>query len=240
MSEVPEVSKVNNEIRVGNRTKPTDILSQSEKLLKDDKIKEIRLTAVGSSIGDLIIAVELLKLSNPALSQQTIFSTIGPRSPKSKEKEKDKEKEKEEKPQKLYPHLEVVLSLGKIEPKEAPKISEEERKTLVETLDKQKEAFVKQRRFNAFRRRRNYRQRFNRRRRFASFARRNVNRYNNRNANGRNWSFNVNRRRMRPGGYNNRNNRRMFQKGPRRFNKANNPVNPASRNQSVNREQVKN
>ena len=52
-----------------------------------------------------------------------------------------------------------------------------------------------------------------------------------------------NKRRPRPG-YNNRNNRRVFQnnQGGRRFNnnKASNPVNPASRNPSANKEPAKN
>ena len=147
MSEATEVkvqenqSKPNNEIRVGNRSKPKELIAQCEKLLKEDKLKEIHLTAVGNSIGDLIIAVEILKSSNPGLFQQSIFSTIGPRSPKNPPKDKEKENEK---PQKLYPHLEIVLSCEKIEPKEAPKISEEDRKILLDTLDKQKANYNKQ------------------------------------------------------------------------------------------------
>ena len=243
MSQATEVSKEvkpeevkipSNEIRVGNRSKPKDLISQCEKLLKDDKLKEIHLTAVGNSIGDLIIAVEILKLSLPGLSQQTIFSTIGPRAPKNA-KENPKEKENE-KPLKLYPHLEVVLSCEKIEEKEAPKITEEERKILIETLDKQKANYNKQRRFNNFRRRRNFRQRF-RRPRFALSARRNNNRFRN----GRNWSYNLNNRRRPRQGFNGRNNRRMFQKGPaRRFNNQSNPAILRSRNLSANREPAKN
>lgn len=189
-----------------------------------------------------------MKFSNPLIQvlTSTIFSTIGPRPPKNAnkdaEKDKDKEKEKEtEKPQKLYPHLEVILSCEKLEIKEAPKITEEERKILIETLDKQKENFKKQRKFNSFRRRRNFRFGF-RRQRFAS-GRRNVN--NNRyNRNVRNWSYSMNSRKRPRQGYNNRNNRRMFQKSPagRRFNnnKASNPVRPPSRNQSANKEPAKN
>ena len=231
-----------NEIRVGNRSKPKDLISQCEKLLKEDKLKEIHLTAVGNSIADLIIAVEILKSSNPGLFQENILSTIGPRSPKnSNNKEKEKENEK---PQKLYPHLEIVLSCEKIELKEAPKMTEEERKILLDTLDKQKANFNKQRRFNSFRRRRNARNaRFGyRRQRFASAVRRNPN--NRFNRNGRNWSYNMNNKRRPRPGYNNRNNRRVFQnnQGGRRFNnnKASNPVNPASRNPSANKEPAKN
>ena len=233
-AEIKENKAPNNEIRVGNRTKPKDLIAQCEKLLKEDKLKEIHLTAVGNSIGDLIIAVEILKSSNPDLFQYNKFSTIGPRIPKNTN---NKEKEKEnEKPQKLYPHLEVVLSCEKIEEKEAPKITEEERKILIETLDKQKANYNKQRRFNNFRRRRNFRQRF-RRPRFALSARRNNNRFRN----GRNWSYNLNNRRRPRQGFNGRNNRRMFQKGPaRRFNNPSNATNPRSRNLSANREPAKN
>ena len=95
MSEATEVKVPNNEIRVGNRTKPKDLIAQCEKLLNEDKLKEIHLTAVGNSIGDLIIAVEILKSSNPGLNQHTIFSTIGPRPPKNANKDADKDKDKE-------------------------------------------------------------------------------------------------------------------------------------------------
>ena len=244
MSEATEVKVPNNEIRVGNKTKPKDLIAQCEKLLNEDKLKEIHLTAVGNSIGDLIIAVEILKSSNPGLNQQTIFSTIGPRTPKNANKDKEKEKDKvNEKPQKLYPHLEVVLSCEKLEMKEAPKLTEEERKILIDTLDKQKANFNKQRKFNSFKRRRNFRFGF-RRQRFALSARRNVNNRYNRNA--RNWSYNTNNNKRRPRqGYNNRmNNRRVFPKSPagRRFNnnKPSNPVNPSSRNQSAKKEPAKN
>ena len=233
MSEATETKPANNEIRVGNRSKPKDLIAQCEKLLKEDKLKEIHLSAVGNSIGDLIIAVEILKSSNPGLFQKNIFSTIGPRAPKNAPKEKENEK-----PQKLYPHLEVVLSCEKFESNEASKISEEERKILIETLDKQKIAFKKQRNFRSFRR--NYRFR-NRRQRFAS--RMNVNRFNrNVRNNVRNRSYNnmnVNRR-PRPG-FNKRNNRRNFVKSPgRRFNNPTKAANPASRGQSVNKEAAKN
>lgn len=223
--EVPEVKeevKIPEEIRVGNRTKPKDLIAQCEKLLKDDKAKEINLTAVGSSISDLIIAVEILKSANPGLYQQNIFSTIGPRTASDKDKDKDKEKDKEkdnkEKPQRLYPHLKVVLSFEKIEGKEIPKISEEERKILIDTMDKQKEVIKYQRRFNSFRarrrRRRNFGFRNRRRQMFLNPVRRN-------NGGGYRNVRNNNRRnvnnmfmRKRPPFMNRNNNRRMFVKSP--------------------------
>ena len=48
-----EESKVSNEIRVGLRTKPKDIISQCQKLIKEEKIKELHLSAVGNTIGNL-------------------------------------------------------------------------------------------------------------------------------------------------------------------------------------------
>ena len=39
--EASESKAPNNEIRVGNRTKPKDLIAQCEKLLKEDKVKEI-------------------------------------------------------------------------------------------------------------------------------------------------------------------------------------------------------
>lgn len=235
----PKETKVPEEIRVGNRTKPKDLIAQCEKLLKDDKAKEINLTAVGSSISDLIIAVEILKSANPGLYQQNIFTTIGPRTANDKDKEKDKEKEKE-KPQKLYPHLKVVLSFEKIEVKEIPKISEEERKVLIDTMDKQKDVIKKQRRFNNFRlrRRRNFGFRNRRRLMFSNPLRRNNN-GGFRNVRNNRRNMNYMNMRKRPPFINRNNNRRMFGRSPasRRLNDV---KNPASRKQSGNKEPVKN
>ena len=234
-NEVKEV-KVPEEIRVGNRTKPKDLIVQCEKLLKDDKAKEINLTAVGSSISDLIIAVEILKSANPGLNQQNYFSTIGPRAANDKDKDKSKEKEK---PQRLYPHLKVVLSFEKIEGKEIPKISEEERKILIDTIDKQKEVIKKQRRFNSFRARRlrrNFGFRNRRRQAFLKPVRRN----NGGGYRNPNYRRNVNTMyRNRPPYVNRNNNRRMYGKSPagRRMNENKNAV---SRKQSGNKSPAKN
>ena len=38
-----EAKAPSNEIRVGNRSKPKDLIAQCEKLLKEDKLKEIQL-----------------------------------------------------------------------------------------------------------------------------------------------------------------------------------------------------
>ena len=131
-----------NEIKIGYNSKPKDVIDQCEKLLKDEKVKDIHLSAVSNSIGELVITVEILKSMYPNLIQKNVFTTIAPRST-------EKSKEKEDKsPKVLYPRLEIFLSTKKEEIKNegVPAMTEEERKILIETLDKKKIAFTKNKR----------------------------------------------------------------------------------------------
>ena len=171
-----EEKKVSNEIRIGLRTKPKEIIAQCEKLIKEEKVKELHLSAVGNTIGNLVVAVEIVKSLFPDLHQSSEFSTIPARS-----LEKDKDKKPDTKPQRLYPRFEIILSTEKLaEKKEGSqsKITEEERTILIETLEKQKEAFTKIRRL-----RRNFintrRRVFNGRRKNAPYSAKNRG-YNNR------------------------------------------------------------
>ena len=139
-----EEKKVSNEIRIGLRTKPKEIISQCEKLIKEEKVKELHLSAVGNTIGNLVVAVEIVKSLFPDLHQSSEFSTIPARF-----FEKEKDKKSDTKPQRLYPRLEIILSTEKLPEKKEDsksKITEEERTILIETLEKQKEAFTKIRR----------------------------------------------------------------------------------------------
>ena len=175
-----EEKKVSNEIRIGLRTKPKEIIAQCEKLIKEEKVKELHLSAVGNTIGNLVVAVEIVKSLFPDLHQSSEFSTIPARS-----LEKDKDKKPDTKPQRLYPRFEIILSTEKLaEKKEGSqsKITEEERTILIETLEKQKEAFTKIRRL-----RRNFintrRRVFNGRRKNAPYSAKNRG-YNNRRRTG--------------------------------------------------------
>jgi hypothetical protein len=175
-----EEKKVSNEIRIGLRTKPKEIITQCEKLIKEEKVKELHLSAVGNTIGNLVVAVEIVKSLFPDLHQSSEFSTIPARSI-----EKDKDKKSDTKPQRLYPRLEIILSTEKLPEKKEDsksKITEEERTILIETLEKQKEAFTKIRRL-----RRNFintrRRVFNGRRKNAPYSAKNRG-YNNRRRTG--------------------------------------------------------
>ena len=142
-----EEKKPENEIRIRFNSKTKDIIQECEKLIKEGKVKDIHLSAVSNTIADLIFSVEILKSMYPNLIQQNKFSTIPPRS-------NDNSKKKDDKPQKLFPRLEIILTISNEEVKKEGAIStitEEERKILIETLDKRKDAFKKKKAKRPFR-----------------------------------------------------------------------------------------
>lgn len=137
-----EDKKPNNEVRIGARSKPTQIITRCEKLIKEDKVKEFHLSAIGNTIGDVVVAAEILKSMYPQYYQQSIFSVIAPEPLKKDEKNAKKDVKK------LFPRLEIILTTEKpSEIKEgSQKLSEEDRKILIDTLDKKKDAFQRMRR----------------------------------------------------------------------------------------------
>lgn len=140
-----EAQKPSNEIKIGFKSKPKEVISQCQKLIKDEKFKDLHLSAISTSIGDLVIAVEILKSMFTNLVQQNVFTTISPL-PKEKSKKSDK------KIQKLLPRLEIILSTSKKDEKKEDTthpvtISEEERKILINTLEKKKKAFKKNKKY---------------------------------------------------------------------------------------------
>ena len=196
-----EDKKPANEVRIKFNSKQKDILAQCEKLLKDGNVKDLHLSAVSSTIADLMVTVEILKSKHPGLSQQSKFTTIPPR-----QNEKDKkDKKPEEKPTKLFPRLEIILTLND-EKKEgsAAAISEEEINVLIETLDKKKDAFKKKKFKKSFRKN-NRRLAYNGRRKRYSYSAKKTRfnwrkpAYNNRKPygktpNGKNVKFNAPRK----------------------------------------------
>ena len=133
-----EDKRPENEFRIGFKSNPKEVITQCEKLLKDDKFKEIHLSAISSSIGEISIIAEILKYTFPNLSQKNVFSVIA--SPSTEKKKKSEENKK-----KLYPRLEIILTLGDKKEEPATKITEEEIKILIDTLEKQKESYRKSR-----------------------------------------------------------------------------------------------
>jgi hypothetical protein len=146
-----EVKKPSNEFRIGFKSNPKEIITKCEELLKDDKIKEVHLSAISSSIGEISIISEILKCIFPNLSQKNVFSVISPPS-------SGKNKKTEENIKKLYPRLEIILTMGEKKEDSPTKISEEHIKLLIDTLEKQKESYRKSRNSKkSFRRNRRWR-----------------------------------------------------------------------------------
>ena len=122
-----------NDIRIGFRSRAGNVISYCEKLLKENNIKTLNFSAVGGSIGTLVNVVEVLKMTTPGFYQTNRIATISYQSVEEGGNVQN---------QRLYPKLEVILSLDKpatqTEGSQGP-LTEEERKMLLEVRDKRRE-----------------------------------------------------------------------------------------------------
>ena len=128
-----KAKKEANDIRVGFRTRVSNVISYAEKLLKENNFRTLKFSAVGGSIGTLVNAVEILKYANPGLHQNNRIVTISYQSVEDDGKIQR---------QRLYPKLEVTLSLdqpsSKGEGYQEP-MSEQLRKEINEIREKSKD-----------------------------------------------------------------------------------------------------
>ena len=124
-----------NEIRVRYNTRIRGIINYSQRLLKENNLRELTFSAVGGSIGTLVTAVEILKSLYPGIHQMNRFATIAYQSVEEGKKD-------EVQNQRLFPKLEVKLSLDKPaqlgEGYQEP-LSEEERKKIAEFQNKRRQ-----------------------------------------------------------------------------------------------------
>ena len=124
-----------NEIRVRYNTRIRGIINYSQRLLKENNLRELTFSAVGGSIGTLVTAVEILKSLYPGIHQMNRFATISYQSVEEGKKD-------EVQNQRLFPKLEVKLSLDKPaqlgEGYQEP-LSEEERKKIAEFQNKRRQ-----------------------------------------------------------------------------------------------------
>ena len=138
-----------NDIRVSFNSRIGGIVSYCERLLKEEKMRELNFSAVGGSIGTLVSVVELLKTITPGFYQINRFATISYQSVEEGGKSESQN-------QRLYPKLEVKLTLDK--PAKTTEgfqdaLSEEERKKLLDIHLKRRD----ERRRGGFRGRRPFR-----------------------------------------------------------------------------------
>ena len=139
-----------NDIRVSFSSRIGGVVSYCEKLLKENNIRELNLSAVGGSIGTLVSVVELLKTITPGLYQVNRLATISYQSVEEGGKSESQN-------QRLYPKLEVKLTLDK--PAKTSEgfqdvLSEEERKKLLDIHLKRRQERTRRRGRGGFRGRR--------------------------------------------------------------------------------------
>ena len=124
-----------NDIRVGFNSRISGIVNYCQRLLKENNMRELNFSAVGGSIGTLVTAVEVLKTLQPGFHQVNRLATISYQSV-------EEGKKSEVQNQKLYPKLEVKLSLDKPaktgEGYQEP-IKEEERTKLLDIQSKRRQ-----------------------------------------------------------------------------------------------------
>ena len=94
-------TKEANDIRIGMNTRVRNVVRYCNSLLKEKTFKTLKFSAVGGAIGKLVSAVEVLKTVNAGLYQQNKLATVSYQSTENKEN----------KNQRLYPKMEVILSL---------------------------------------------------------------------------------------------------------------------------------
>ena len=134
-----DAKKAPNDIRVGMNSRPRNVIKYATSVLDDQKLPELKFSAVGGSIGRLLDIVEVVKVLKPGLFQQNRITSVAYQTVDSNNTLLN---------QRLYPKLEVVLS--KDEPKSKGegyqgKLDEEERKKIEKILNERREQMEKNR-----------------------------------------------------------------------------------------------
>ena len=121
-----------NDIRIGMNSRARNVIKYSTSVMDEKKLKELKFSAVGGSIGRLLDIVEVLKVLKPGLYQQNRITSVAYQTVDSNNTLLN---------QRLYPKLEVILSTE--EPKnktegdvvEVQEVEEEEEDSEEEEVD---------------------------------------------------------------------------------------------------------
>ena len=129
--------KAPNDIRIGMASRPRNVIKYATSVMDEKKLTELKFSAVGGSIGRLLDIVEVLKVLKPGLYQQNRITSVAYQTIDSNNTLLN---------QRLYPKLEVVLSIE--EPKNKTegyqgKLEEEKRKEIQKIMDERKEQIEK-------------------------------------------------------------------------------------------------
>ncbi len=131
--------KAPNDIRIGMNSRPRNVIKYATSVIEEQKLTELKFSAVGGSIGRLLDIVEVLKVLKPGLYQQNRITSVAYQTVDSNNTLLN---------QRLYPKLEVVLS--KDEPKNKNegfqgKMEEDKRKEIEKIMNERKERIEKNR-----------------------------------------------------------------------------------------------
>ena len=138
-TEKPETKKAENDIRIGMKSRIKNVVKYATSVIKDKKYKEVKFSAVGGSIGKLVQTVEVLKVLIPDLYQQNRITSVAYQTVDSNKTLLN---------QRLYPKLEVSLSTEQLKDKNEgtqDKLTEKDRKSFEEVMNKRKEEIEKNR-----------------------------------------------------------------------------------------------
>ena len=128
-----------NDIRIGMNSRPRNVIKYSTSVMEEKKLKELKFSAVGGSIGLLLDIVEDLKVLKPGLYQQNRITSVAYQTVDSNNTLLN---------QRLYPKLEVILSTE--EPKNKTEgyqgqLEEGTRKQIENAMNERREKFEKNR-----------------------------------------------------------------------------------------------
>ena len=129
--------KAPNDIRIGMNSRPRYVIKYATSVMDEQKLSELKFSAVGGSIGRLLDIVEVLKVLKPGLYQQNRITSVAYQTVDSNNTLLN---------QRLYPKLEVILS--KEEPKNKTEgfqgiMDEEKRKVIEKIMKDRKEQIEK-------------------------------------------------------------------------------------------------
>ena len=129
--------KAPNDIRIGMNSRPRYVIKYATSVMDEQKLSELKFSAVGGSIGRLLDIIEVLKVLKPGLYQQNRITSVAYQTVDSNNTLLN---------QRLYPKLEVILS--KEEPKNKTEgfqgiMDEEKRKEIEKIMKDRKEQIEK-------------------------------------------------------------------------------------------------
>ena len=129
--------KAPNDIRIGMNSRSRNVIKYATSVMDEQKLSELKFSAVGGSIGRLLDIVEVLKVLKPGLYQQNRITSVAYQTVDSNNTLLN---------QRLYPKLEVILS--KDEPKTKTegfqgKLEEDKRKEIEKIMNDRKEQIEK-------------------------------------------------------------------------------------------------